>query len=153
MFDEPIASIGTTTFRPPYTPVPFGACAGAEIGPLYEPTRKTALHRWHEEAGAEFEVVGQWLRPWHYPQEGEDMEAAVARECRAARQSVALMDASTLGKIEARGPDVVAFLERIYTHNVARMKIGRCAYGIMLGEDGMVMDDGVMARLGRSVFI
>lgn len=150
--DEPIAAVGTTTFRPPYTPVPFGACAGAEVGPLYEPTRKTALHRWHEEAGAEFEVVGQWLRPWHYPQEGEDMEAAVARECRAARQSLALMDASTLGKIEARGPDVVAFLERIYTHNVARMKIGRCAYGIMLGEDGMVMDDGVMARLGEERF-
>ena len=150
--DEPIAAVGTTTFRPPYTPVPFGACAGLEVGPLYEPTRKTALHRWHEEAGAEFEVVGQWLRPWHYPQEGEDMEAAVARECRAARQSLALMDASTLGKIEARGPDVVAFLERIYTHNVARMKIGRCAYGIMLGEDGMVMDDGVMARLGEERF-
>lgn len=150
--DEPIASIGTTTFRPPYTPVPFGACAGAEVGPLYEPTRKTALHPWHEAAGAKFEVVGQWLRPWYFPQAGEDLEAAVARECRAARQSLALMDASTLGKIEARGPDVVAFLERIYTHNVARMKIGRCAYGIMLGEDGMIMDDGVMARLGEEHF-
>lgn len=150
--DEPVASIGTTTFRPPYTPVPFGACAGAEVGPLYEPTRKTALHPWHEAAGAKFEVVGQWLRPWYFPQAGEDLEAAVARECRAARQSLALMDASTLGKIEARGPDVVAFLERIYTHNVARMKIGRCAYGIMLGEDGMIMDDGVMARLGEEHF-
>ena len=150
--DEPIAAVGTTTFRPPYTPVPFGACAGASVGSLYEPTRKTPLHRWHEEAGAEFEVVGQWLRPWHFPRAGEDMEAAVARECRAARQSLALMDASTLGKIEARGPDVVAFLERIYTHNVARMKIGRCAYGIMLGEDGMIMDDGVMARLGEEHF-
>lgn len=150
--DEPIASIGTTTFRPPYTPIPFGACAGAEVGPLYEPTRKTALHPWHEAAGAKFEVVGQWLRPWYFPQAGEDLEAAVARECRAARQSLALMDASTLGKIEARGPDAVAFLERIYTHNVARMKIGRCAYGIMLGEDGMIMDDGVMARLGEEHF-
>lgn len=150
--DEPIAAIGTTTFRPPYTPVPFGACAGAEVGPLYEPTRKTALHPWHEAAGAKFEVVGQWLRPWYFPQAGEDLEAAVARECQAARQSLALMDASTLGKIEARGPDVVAFLERIYTHNVARMKIGRCAYGIMLGEDGMIMDDGVMARLGEEHF-
>ena len=150
--DEPIASVGTTTFRPPYAPAPFGACAGASAGPLYEPTRKTPLHPWHEAAGAKFEVVGQWLRPWYFPQAGEDMEAAVARECRAARQSLALMDASTLGKIEARGPDAVAFLERIYTHNVARMKIGRCAYGIMLGEDGMVMDDGVMARLGEEHF-
>lgn len=150
--DEPVASIGTTTFRPPYTPVPFGACAGSEVGPLYEPTRKTALHPWHEAAGAKFEVVGQWLRPWYFPQGDEDLEAAVARECRAARQSLALMDASTLGKIEAQGPDVIAFLERIYTHNVARMKIGRCAYGIMLGEDGMVMDDGVMARLGEEHF-
>jgi sarcosine oxidase subunit alpha len=80
------------------------------------------------------------------------MDAAVARECRAARDSLAIMDASTLGKIDARGPDVVTFLERIYTHDVHKMKVGRCAYGIMLGEDGMVMDDGVMARLGEQQF-
>ena len=143
----PVGAVGTTTFRPAYTPVAFGACAGMHVGELYEPVRKTALHGWHEAAGAEFEVVGQWLRPWYYSAPGEDMGAAVARECRAARGALAIMDASTLGKIEVRGPDAVTFLERIYTHRVGAMKIGRCAYGIMLGEDGMVMDDGVTARL------
>ena len=150
--DKPIAEVGTTTFRPPYTAVAFGACAGADVGALYEPVRKTALHDWHEAVGAEFEVVGQWLRPWYFPREGEDLHGAVARECRAARASLAIMDASTLGKIEVQGPDALTFLERVYTHNVAGMKIGRCAYGIMLGEDGMVMDDGVMARLGEQHF-
>ena len=146
--DKPVAEVGTTTFRPPYTAATFGACAGAAVGDLYDPVRKTALHDWHQAAGAEFEVVGQWLRPWYYPREGEGLHDAVARECLAARRSLVIMDASTLGKIEVQGPDAVTFLERIYTHNVARMKVGRCAYGIMLGEDGMVMDDGVMARLG-----
>lgn len=145
--DKPVAEVGTTTFRPPYTAATFGACAGAAVGDLYDPARKTALHDWHEAAGAEFEVVGQWLRPWYYPRAGEGLHDAVARECLAARRSLVIMDASTLGKIEVQGPDAVTFLERIYTHDVARMKVGRCAYGIMLGEDGMVMDDGVMARL------
>ena len=147
--DVPVGEVGTTTFRPAYTPVAFGACAGMHVGDLYDPVRKTALHEWHEAAGAEFEVVGQWLRPWYFPLPGEDMHAAVARECRAARDSLAVMDASTLGKIEVRGPDAVTFLERIYTHRVGAMKVGRCAYGIMLGEDGMVFDDGVTARLGE----
>ena len=150
--DKPVAEVGTTTFRPPYTAVSFGACAGADVGMLYEPVRKTALHDWHEAAGAEFEVVGQWLRPWYFPGEGEDLHGAVARECLAARTSLAIMDASTLGKIEVQGPDAQVFLDRIYTHDVARIKVGRCAYGIMLGEDGMVMDDGVMARLGEQHF-
>ena len=148
----PVGAVGTTTFRPAYTPVAFGACAGMHVGDLYDPVRKTALHEWHEGAGAEFEVVGQWLRPWYFPQPGEDLHAAVARECLAARNSLAIMDASTLGKIEVRGPDAVAFLEKIYTHRIGAMKIGRCAYGIMLGEDGMLMDDGVTARLGEQHF-
>ena len=150
--DLPVAEVGTTTFRPPYTAATFGACAGASVGQLYDPVRKTALHHWHETAGAEFEVVGQWLRPWYYPRAGEGLHDAVARECLATRRSLAVMDASTLGKIEVQGPDALSFLERIYTHNVARVKVGRCAYGIMLGEDGMVMDDGVMTRLGEQHF-
>ncbi len=149
---KPIPEVGTTTFRPAYTPVRFGAGAGESVGALYDPVRKTALHEWHEAAGAPMEVVGQWHRPWYFPRDGEDLQAAMARECLAVRNSVGIMDASTLGKIDARGPDVVEFLERIYTHNVRRMKVGRCAYGIMLGEDGMVMDDGVMARLGENRF-
>jgi sarcosine oxidase subunit alpha len=98
------------------------------------------------------EVVGQWHRPWYFPNAGEDLHAAVDRECLAVRNSVGMMDASTLGKIDARGPDVVKFLERIYTHDIGKMKVGRCAYGIMLGEDGMLMDDGVMARMGEQQF-
>jgi sarcosine oxidase subunit alpha len=144
-----IPDVGTTTFRPAYTPVTFGVAAGENVGHLYDPVRKTAIHESHVAAGAPFEVVGQWHRPWYFPRDDEDLHAAVVRECLATRNSVGMMDASTLGKIDARGPDVVEFLERIYTHNVGRMKVGRCAYGIMLGEDGMVMDDGVMARIGE----
>jgi len=147
-----VADVGTTTFRPAYTPVTFGAGAGSEIGELYDPVRKTAIHDWHAKYGAPMEVVGQWWRPWYFPKNGEDIHASVARECLAARNSLAIMDASTLGKIDVQGSDSVTFLERIYTHNVGKMKPGRCAYGIMLGEDGMVMDDGVMARLGDQHF-
>ena len=147
-----IPEVGTTTFRPVYTPVTFGLGAGENVGEFSDPIRKTAIHELHEAAGAPFEVVGQWHRPWYFPEGNEDLHAAVARECRATRNSVGMMDASTLGKIDARGPDVVEFLERIYTHNVGKMKVGRCAYGILLGEDGMLMDDGVMARLGEQRF-
>ncbi|NIM69099.1 MAG: sarcosine oxidase subunit alpha family protein [Xanthomonadales bacterium] len=147
-----IPEVGTTTFRPPFTPVRFGACAGGDVGDLYEPVRKTPLHEWQVENGAPFEVVGQWLRAHYYPHEGEDLETAVCRECLATRASVGIMDASTLGKIDVSGPDAETFLERLYTHDIARMSVGRCAYGVMLGEDGMVMDDGVMARLGPERF-
>lgn len=152
-----IPDVGTTTFRPAYTPVTFGACAGEGVGDLYDPVRKTAIHEWHVGAGAPMEIVGQWHRPWYFPRQNEqgqdeqdeDIHQSVDRECLAVRKSVGVMDASTLGKIDVQGPDAVTFLERIYTHNVGKMKIGRCAYGIMLGEDGMIMDDGVMARVGE----
>ena len=149
---ESIPNVGTTTYRPAYTPVTFGVCAGDSVAELFDPVRKTAIHEWHELAGAPFEVVGQWHRPWYFPNSDEDLHAAVARECLATRKSVGIMDASTLGKIDVQGPDAVTFLERIYTHNVGKMKVGRCAYGIMLGEDSMIMDDGVMARLGEQHF-
>ena len=149
---EPIPAVGTTTFRPPYTPVSFGLCAGEAVGELFDPVRKTAMHEWHEAAGAKFENVGQWLRPWYFPQKGEDLHAAVARECLATRASLGIMDASTLGKIDVQGAHAVTFLERIYTHDIARMAIGRCSYGLMLGEDGMVKDDGVITRLGEQHF-
>ena len=149
---EEIPAVGTTTFRPAYTPVSFGVGAGENTDNLLDPLRKTAIHACHEVAGAPMEVVGQWHRPWYFPTAGEDLHAAVDRECLAVRNAVGMMDASTLGKIDARGPDVVEFLERIYTHDIGKMKVGRCAYGIMLGEDGMLMDDGVMARIGEQQF-
>jgi sarcosine oxidase subunit alpha len=143
-----IAEIGTTTFRPVYTPVTFGAIAGRDVGDLLDPVRKTAIHQWHEEAGAEFENVGQWRRPWYYPRPSESMHDAVNRECMAARNGVAVVDASTLGKIDIQGRDAAEFLDRIYTNGWKRLAIGRCRYGLMLGEDGMLLDDGVTARLG-----
>ncbi len=149
---EDIPAVGTTTFRPAYTPVTFGTGAGENTDLLLDPLRKSAIHQCHELAGAPMEVVGQWHRPWYFPKDGENLHAAVDRECLAVRNAVGMMDASTLGKIDARGPDVVEFLERIYTHDIGKMKVGRCAYGIMLGEDGMLMDDGVMARVGEQQF-
>jgi len=148
-----IASTGTTTFRPPYTPVPFGAVTGRHVGPLYDPVRKTAMHEWHVQAGAEFENVGQWKRPWYYPRGGESMHEAVNRECLAARNGVGVLDASTLGKIDIQGPDAAELLDRVYTNGWKKLRVGRCRYGLMLGEDGMVMDDGVTARLGEQHYL
>ncbi len=145
--DATIGEIGTTTYRAPYTPVSFAALAGRERGDLFDPERTTAAHPWHVAHGAEFEIVGQWLRPWYYPQPGEDMDAAVARECRAARTGVAMMDASTLGKIEIRGADAGEFLNRIYTNAFKKLPIGSARYGVMCKPDGMVFDDGVTLRL------
>lgn len=142
-----ISDLGTPTSRAPYTPVPFAALAGRERGELFDPTRTTPVHSWHLEAGAEMEIVGQWLRPWYYPEPGEDMDAAVARECRAARGGVAMMDASTLGKIEVRGADAGEFLNRIYTNAFKKLPVGSARYGVMCRPDGMMFDDGVNLRL------
>ena len=149
----PLGDVGTTTFRQPYTPVTYGAIAGREVGPLFDPVRKTAIHEWHVEAGAEFENVGQWKRPWYYPRAGESMEDAVNRECIAVRSSVGVLDASTLGKIDIKGPDAARFLDRVYINGWRRLRVGRCRYGFMLGEDGMIMDDGVTARLAEDHYL
>jgi sarcosine oxidase subunit alpha len=148
-----IASTGTTTYRPNYTPVSFGAIAGPDLGDLFEPIRKTALHEWHAEHGAPFENVGQWKRPWYYPKPGESMHEAVNRECLAVRNGVGIMDASTLGKIDIQGPDATVLLNWVYTNAWSKLGIGRSRYGIMLDENGMVMDDGVTTRLGENHFL
>jgi sarcosine oxidase, subunit alpha len=147
------AEIGTLSFRPPYVPVPFAALAGRERGPLSDPIRITPIHQWHVEAGAVFEDVGQWKRPWYFPKSGEDMEAAVRRECVAAREAVAVMDASTLGKIDIHGPDAAVFLDRIYTNMFSTLPQGQCRYGLMCKADGIVFDDGVTTRLGKNHFL
>ncbi|QFQ94988.1 sarcosine oxidase subunit alpha family protein [Streptomyces phaeolivaceus] len=139
--------IGTTAYRAPYTPVAFAALAGRERGDLFDPERTTSIHGWHVAQGAEFEDVGQWKRPWYYPRAGEDMDTAVARECRAAREGVAFMDASTLGKIEIWGADAGEFLNRIYTNAFKKLKPGLARYGVMCKPDGMIFDDGVTLRL------
>ena len=148
-----LASIGTTTFRPPYTPVPFAALAGRDRGELFDPVRTTALHAWHVEQGAVFENVGQWHRPQYYPRPGEDADAAVARETRAARTGVGIMDASTLGKIDVQGRDAGEFLDRLYTNLMSTLKPGHVRYGVMCGLDGMVFDDGTVMRLDEQRFV
>jgi sarcosine oxidase subunit alpha len=147
-----LADIGTTTFRPPYVPVAFAALAGRDRGLLHDPIRVTSLHRWHVEHGARFENVGQWKRPRYYPQEGEDMEAAVLRECTAARSSVGVMDMSTLGKIDVQGADAAEFLDRVYTNPIRSLKVGSIRYGLMCRADGMVFDDGTVHRLAEDRF-
>jgi len=150
---KPIPEVGTTTFRPNYTPVTFGTVAGLELGDGFEPVRTTAIHDWHIEHGALFEDVGQWKRPWYYPKAGEDIHAAVKREVLAVRNGVGTLDASTLGKIDIQGPDAVTLLNWIYCNNWSNLGIGRCRYGLMLDENGMVFDDGVTVRLGEHHFL
>jgi sarcosine oxidase subunit alpha len=149
----PVANTGTTTFRPPYTPVAFAALAGRDRGRMFDPERVTALHDWHVRAGAVFEDVGQWKRPRYYPQPGEDMDAAVLRECAATRTGVGILDGSTLGKIDVQGPDAATFLDLIYTNLMSSLKVGSVRYGVMCGVDGMVIDDGTVLRLGDEQFL
>ncbi|MGI9335392.1 MAG: glycine cleavage T C-terminal barrel domain-containing protein, partial [Gammaproteobacteria bacterium] len=148
-----IPAVGTTTFRPPYTPITFGALAGRDLGSLMDPERVTPMHDWHVERGALFEDVSQWKRPWYFPHAGETMQDAVNRECLAARDAVVVLDASTLGKIDIQGPDAAELLNRIYTNDWLKLPIGRCRYGLMCGEDGMVFDDGVTTRLGETHYL
>jgi sarcosine oxidase subunit alpha len=148
-----IADTGTTMFRPNYTPVPFGTVVGRDCGDLFDPKRYTAMQPWHEANGAEFEDVGQWKRPWYFPQAGESMHDAVNREAKAVRDSVGILDASTLGKIDVQGPDAREFMNRVYTNGWAKLDVGKCRYGLMCGEDGMLFDDGVTACLGDNHFL
>ncbi|WP_335948579.1 sarcosine oxidase subunit alpha [Salipiger bermudensis] len=144
--------VGLTTFRPPYTPTSFGAFAGYHRGAHFEVTRKTQIDPWAEENGAVFEPVGQWRRAWYFPKAGESMDDAVRRECAATRESVGIFDASTLGKIEVVGPDAVEFMNRMYTNPWTKLGIGRCRYGLLLGDDGYIRDDGVIGRMGQDLF-
>jgi sarcosine oxidase subunit alpha len=147
-----IEAVGTTTFRMPYTPVTFGLLAGPHGMELFDPIRRTPSHGWVYQHGGVFEDVGNWKRARHFPRAGEDMHAAVQRECRAVREGVGLFDASTLGKIDLQGPDAAELLNRVYTNAWTKLEVGRCRYGLMLRDDGMVLDDGVTARLGPNHF-
>ncbi|WP_415183929.1 sarcosine oxidase subunit alpha [Phaeovulum sp.] len=147
-----VPQVGLTTFRPPYTPTTFGALAGYHKGRQFEVTRKTPIDAWAEENGAVFEPVALWRRAWYFPKAGEDMHTAVARECMAARNSLGIFDASTLGKIEVSGPDAVEFMNRMYTNPWTKLGVGRCRYGLLLGEDGFIRDDGVIGRMRDDLF-
>lgn len=147
-----IGEIGTTAYRAPFTPVSFAALAGRQRGELFDPARVTSIHPWHVAQGALFEDVGQWKRPWYYPQDGEDMDTAVLRECAAVRDSVGFMDATTLGKIEIRGKDSGEFLNRVYTNAFKKLAPGSARYGVMCTLDGMIFDDGVTLRLDEDTY-
>jgi sarcosine oxidase, subunit alpha len=142
--------IGSLTFRPPYISIPFAALAGRDRGLLSDPERTTPIHAWHKASGAPMEDVGQWKRPWYFPKSGENMHAAVLRECAAVRQDVGVMDASTLGKIDIQGKDAGQFLDMIYTNMFSTLKVGMSRYGLMCGIDGMVFDDGVTTRISEN---
>jgi sarcosine oxidase, subunit alpha len=153
LLGRPVEELGTTTFRPPYTPVAFAALAGRQRGALFDPERTSALHDWHVAHGAVFEDVGQWKRPRYYPRPGEDMETAVLRECAAARRGVGILDGSTLGKIDVQGPDAAVLLDRLYTNMMSSLKVGMVRYGVMCGADGMVLDDGTVLRAAQDRFL
>jgi sarcosine oxidase subunit alpha len=125
-----MGELGTTTFRPPYTPLTFGTIVGRSVGEFFDIFRRTAMNDWHIENKAEFENVGQWKRGWYYPIIGETMHQAVQRESKAARESAGILDASTLGKIDIQGSDASEFLNRVYTNAWSKLAIGKCRYGL-----------------------
>ncbi|WP_298224207.1 2Fe-2S iron-sulfur cluster-binding protein [Acidocella sp.] len=148
-----IGEIGTTRYRPPYVPVAIGALAGAHTGKHFRPTRFTPTHEWAKAQGAVFVETGAWLRAQYFPRLGEDWLQAAQREVDAVRNAVGICDVTTLGKIEIQGPDAAKFLECVYTNSWENLPCGKVRYGLMLREDGMVMDDGTTARLGETHFI
>ena len=150
---QPIPATGTTTFRPPYTPISMGAIAGGAVGAVFQPLRRTPMHDWHAANGADWEPVGQWRRPYAYLRPGESRIQAVNREVRNVREAAGLLDASTLGKILVAGPDAARFMDMLYTNMMSSLKPGRCRYGLMCNENGFLMDDGVVARLDETTFL
>ena len=150
---QEIPQVGTTTFRPPYTPVTLGALAGESRGDIFQPLRRTPMHEAHEAAGAYFEPVGLWRRPYCFPRAGETHEQAVQREVLNTRKNLGLLDASTLGKIIVKGPDAGRFLDMLYTGVMSTLPIGKCRYGLMCNEQGFLSDDGVVARIDEDTWL
>ena len=146
----PVSQLGVTTFRPPYTPLSMGSVVGHDIKGLFLQKRKTPMHPWHDNKGAIYEDVGDWKRPRYYPQRGETMHEAVQRECLLVRKHCGLLDASTLGKIDLQGSGCKQLLNMLYTNAWDKLESGRCRYGLMLNEHGMVFDDGVTTCLGEN---
>jgi len=151
--DKAISSVGTTTFRPPYTPISMGSVGGEARGALFQPIRQTPIHEWHEANNVDWEPVGHWRRPYTYLRPGERRKQAVIREVNNTRQGVGLLDASTLGKILVKGPDAGRFLDMLYTNMMSTLKPGRCRYGLMCSENGFLIDDGVVARIDGDTFL
>ncbi len=148
-----VPAVGTTRFRPPYTPVAIGAFSGRNTGSHFKPLRRTPLHDWNLAHGATMTDAGLWHRPWYFAKDGETIDDAYIRETATVRETVGICDVSSLGKISIQGPDAAEFLNRIYTNGFAKLAVGRARYGIMLRDDGMVMDDGTTWRLAEENFL
>ena len=148
-----IPKVGTTRFRPPYTPVSIGALAGRNTGGHFRALRRTPLHDWNLQHGAVMTLAGAWHRPWYYPQKGETITDAYIREATTVRHTVGICDVSSLGKIAVQGLDAAEFLNRVYTNGFAKLPVGKSRYGIMLRDDGIVMDDGTTWRLAENDFL
>jgi len=148
--DVDISAAGTTTFRPPYSPVAIGALAGRSIGHHFRPIRRSPLHDWHIANGGEMIEAGPWLRAWYYRWAGDTPAAAYVEEMKLVRKGVGLADVSTLGKIDVQGPDAAEFLNRVYVNGFAKLPIGKARYGVMLNDDGLVLDDGTTTRLSET---
>ncbi|MCB6176955.1 sarcosine oxidase subunit alpha family protein [Rhodobacter sp. Har01] len=153
VLNEEISAVGTTTFRPPYTPVMIGALAGEARGEIFQPLRRTPMHAWHEQHRAYLEPVGLWRRPYCYPRPGETHEQAVHREILNTRANVGLLDASTLGKLIVKGTDAGRFLDMLYTNMMSTLPVGKCRYGLMCNEQGFLSDDGVVVRLNEDTWL
>ncbi len=154
LLDKKVNEVGTTIYRPPYAPLSFAAIAGRNSYEFYDPERKSPIHSWHVNKGAIFEDVGQWKRPWYFPKHSsETMDEAVQRESKHVREYAGILDGSTLGKIEIKGKDALSFMNLIYTNSFSKMKSGTARYALMLGEDGMVKDDGIICKISDEHFI
>ncbi|WP_313801817.1 sarcosine oxidase subunit alpha family protein [Sphingobium sp.] len=148
-----VGESGHTRYRFPYTPIALGTLAGRYRGEIFRPLRRLPAHGWHEEAGALFEDFGGWARPACYPRAGEARHDAERREALAVRNGVGLFDGSPLGKIEVKGPDAARFLDLIYANTMSTLKVGKVRYGLMLNEQGVIIDDGVATRLADDHFL
>ncbi len=149
-----IPEVGTTIFRPPYTPVPLGALAGRARGKDFRPFRLTPSHEWATANGATFVEVGNWLRAQWYARPGEKgWRDSVDREVEMTRRSVGICDVTTLGKIDVQGRDAAAFLNKVYANGFAKLPVGKVRYGLMLREDGIAYDDGTTARLAENHYV
>ena len=145
-----VPQVGHTTFRPPFTPVTIGTLVGREIGKEYMPTRKTPMHSWHEKNNAVWVDAGAWKRPRYYKRGNENLFEASKREAKNVREHVGICDVTTLGKIDIKGPDAAEFLNRVYTNAWLKLPVGKARYGVMLREDGIVMDDGTTTRISEN---
>ena len=145
-----VPEVGHTTFRPPFTPITIGTIVGREVGMEFMPTRKTPMHEWHEKNNAVFVDAGAWKRPRYYKQGNETLLEASKREAKNVRENVGICDVTTLGKIDIKGPDAAEFLNRVYTNAWLKLPVGKARYGVMLREDGMIMDDGTTTRISEN---